>query len=137
MMSKVWSMEYRSPAVAGAQISVIGRMLRPAATMAVAVVLLLAALGIAQAQTPPPQPSTPPAGVSAEELDRLVKTLESEPERKKLVEQLKGLIAAQRGAPAEQPGLGEVVITALSDGVGRMTTTLTQIGEALVDVRRA
>ncbi len=129
-------MEYRSPAASDAQLSVIGTMLRTAVLAALAAVFLLAALGSAEAQTPAPQQPPPQAGVSVEELDRLVKTLESEPDRKKLVEQLKGLIAAQRGAPAEEPGLGEVVITALSDGVGRMTDTLTEIGAAVFSVRR-
>lgn len=129
-------MEYRSPAVADAQFSVMGTVLRTVVMAAVAAVFLLASLSIARAQTPAPQKPPPAAGVSVEELDRLVKTLESEPERKKLVEQLKGLIAAQRGAPAEEPGLGEVVITALSDGVGRMTDTLTEIGAAVFSVRR-
>jgi len=129
-------MEYRSPAPSDAQFSVIGTMLRTVVLAAVAAIFLLAALGSAQAQTPTPQQPPPQVGVSVEELDRLVKTLESEPDRKKLVEQLKGLIAAQRGAPAEEPGLGEVMITALSDGVGRMTDTLTEIGEALFNVRR-
>lgn len=129
-------MEYRSPAVAVAQFSVMTAMLRTVLLAAVAAVFLLAALGGARAQTPAPQQPPPPASVSVEELDRLVKTLESEPERKKLVEQLKGLIETQRGVPAEEPGLGEVVIKALSDGVGRMTDTLTEIGEALFNVRR-
>lgn len=129
-------MEYRPLAASDAQFFLMGTMRRKIVMATLVAVFLLAALGVAQAQTPAPQQLPPQHGVSVEELDRLVRTLESEPDRKKLVEQLKGLIAAQRGAPAEEPGLGEVVITALSNGVGRMTDTLAEIGEALFNVRR-
>ena len=44
-----------------------------------------------------------PAPVSADELERLVHSLQNETEREKLIEQLHGLIAAQRGAEKEKP----------------------------------
>ena len=44
-----------------------------------------------------------PAPVSADELERLVHSLQDETEREKLIEQLHGLIAAQRGAEKEKP----------------------------------
>ena len=44
-----------------------------------------------------------PAPVSADELERLVHSLQDDAERDKLVEQLRGLIAAQRGAEKEKP----------------------------------
>ena len=44
-----------------------------------------------------------PAPVSADELERLVHSLQNGTEREKLIEQLHGLIAAQRGAEKEKP----------------------------------
>jgi len=101
------------------------------------VAVLTLSLGPARAQTPAPAPQKSTANaVSVDELERLVKTLESEPDRAKLVEQLKGLIVAQRGQPEEPPGLGETVMSSLSSGVERMTQTLEDIWVAVFDVRR-
>ena len=55
----------------------------------------------AWADTAPP--AAQPAPVSVEELERLVDTLQDDAARAKLVAQLRALIAAQRGAAAEQP----------------------------------
>jgi small conductance mechanosensitive channel len=44
-----------------------------------------------------------PAPVSADELEQLVHSLQNETEREKLIEQLHGLMAAQRGAQKEKP----------------------------------
>ena len=44
-----------------------------------------------------------PAPVSSDELERLVHTLQDDAAREKLLEQLRGLIAAQRGAEKEKP----------------------------------
>ena len=51
------------------------------------------------------EPSTPaqPAPVSVDELERLVRTLQDDSARAKFVEQLRALIAAQRGAEEEKP----------------------------------
>ncbi|HUN47838.1 MAG TPA: mechanosensitive ion channel domain-containing protein [Stellaceae bacterium] len=59
----------------------------------------------AAAQGAPPPASPPPAGVSVDDLQRLVDTLENDQDREKLVQQLRTLIAAQRSAapPAEAP----------------------------------
>lgn len=103
--------------------------------LALAAGIFLLSTSLAQAQAPAPA-QAPPATVSVEELDRLVKTLESEPDRARLIEQLKGLIAAQRGQPAEEPGLGEMVMTTLSNSVARMAQTLEEIGAAVLDVKR-
>ncbi|MGE0151257.1 MAG: mechanosensitive ion channel family protein [Reyranellaceae bacterium] len=102
-------------------------------TLVLAACVLLTALPPAQAQTAAPAP-TPT--VSAEELERLVKTLESEADRKRLIEDLKGLIAVQRGKPAEEPGLGEALIATLSEGAASMSATLSEIGHALLDAGR-
>ncbi|MDF3074182.1 MAG: Mechanosensitive ion channel protein [Alphaproteobacteria bacterium] len=98
--------------------------------------LFLASVDAVQAQTPAPAPQSSPTAVSAEELERLVKTLESEADRKRLVEELKGLIAVQRGKPAEEPGLGQAVLATLSSSVERMAHTVQEIGGALLNVRR-
>src|SRR5262249_38732138 len=52
----------------------------------------LSAVGAAE-----PPPASQPAPVSADELERLVRTLQDESARAKLVDQLRALIAAQRG----------------------------------------
>jgi hypothetical protein len=48
-----------------------------------------------------------PASVSPDELERLVHTLQDDSARAKLVEQLRALIAAQRGAEKEKPAATE------------------------------
>ena len=55
---------------------------------------LLAAPGLRAAE---------PAPVSTDELQRLVDSLQDDAAREKLVEQLRGLIAAQRGVEKEKP----------------------------------
>src|SRR5688500_2453101 len=66
---------------------------------ALALVALLIAAP-AQAQQAPAAAPAAPAG-SAEELERLVQTLQDDATRARLVEQLKGLVAAQRGLEEE------------------------------------
>jgi small-conductance mechanosensitive channel len=101
-----------------------------------AAALLLVSVSVAQAQGPAPAPQASPPAVSADELERLVRTLESDVDRKRLIGELKGLIEVQRGKPAEEPGLGEAILTTLSSSVERMAHTVQEIGEALVNVRR-
>jgi small-conductance mechanosensitive channel len=64
--------------------------------------LLFAHAGAAQAQAPAPAAAPAPAPVSADELERLVGTLQDDQARAKLVEQLRGLVAAQRGVEQKQ-----------------------------------
>lgn len=127
-------MEYRLRAAAGAQFSVISKALRTG-LMLVLAGLFLACAPLARAQTPAPAAPTQ-SSVSTEELERLVKTLESETDRKRLVEELKALIAVERGKPTQEPGLGQVVLTTLSGSVERMSQTLQEIGGALLNVSR-
>src|ERR1700748_1074294 len=63
-------------------------------------ILLLVCLAI-----PLPQAAraVEPAPVSTDELERLVHSLQDDASRQKLVEQLRGLIAAQRGMEPEKP----------------------------------
>jgi small-conductance mechanosensitive channel len=58
----------------------------------------------ARAQTAaPPQASNPAAPVSVDELERLVGTLQDDTQRARLVDELRGLIAAQRNVEAPAP----------------------------------
>jgi moderate conductance mechanosensitive channel len=64
--------------------------------------LFVLLLWLVTALAPAVQAAEPPP-VSADELERLVHSLQDDAEREKLVEQLRGLIAAQRGAEKEKP----------------------------------
>lgn len=115
---------------------------RALAGVALALALLLGPLGLAPrvlAQAPPAgvapqsgQSGAPSAAVGVEELERLVRVLESEPDRAQLVRQLRALIAIQRGE-AKPPGLGTVVLDALSNGVAGLTETFGALIDALSD----
>jgi small-conductance mechanosensitive channel len=65
--------------------------------------LWLATVLSAGARAAEPPPAAQPAPVSVDELERLVHTLQDEAARTQLVEQLRALIAVQRGAAAEKP----------------------------------
>src|SRR5690348_9445051 len=87
-----------SPRSGGARAGVRGTFWR-------ACLLLLC---LAPALSPGVQAAEPPAAarpapVSADELERLVHTLQDDTARAKLVDELRGLIAAQRGAEKEKP----------------------------------
>src|SRR5690242_10041851 len=58
----------------------------------------------AQPVAAPSAPAAQPAPVSADELEHLVRTLQDENQRTKLVHELRGLIAAQRGIEVQNPG---------------------------------
>jgi moderate conductance mechanosensitive channel len=65
--------------------------------------LLLLCFAVVPARAAEPAHAAQPAPVSADELDRLVHTLQDDTARARLVEELRGLIAAQRGAEKEKP----------------------------------
>ena len=65
----------------------------------------LSTAGRAAERSPPAQP----APVSADELERLVRTLQDDSARAKLVEQLRALIAAQHAAEQEKPAATAVL----------------------------
>jgi small-conductance mechanosensitive channel len=78
---------------------------RVAARIAATLLLAIGLVGTAAAQgVTPPAVQGPPApaaaAVSAAELDRLVNTLQDDAQRARLVEELRALIAVQRGAEA-------------------------------------
>jgi len=73
--------------------------------------LLFALAGPVLAQSPPSAAASPvPAPVSADELERLIGTLQDDAARGKLVEQLRGLIAAQRGVEQKQAEEGPATL---------------------------
>src|ERR1700676_4332201 len=64
-----------------------------------AISVLAVPAGAQQAAAPP----TKPEAVSVDELQRLAESLESEPDRARLVQQLRALIAAERNGATAQP----------------------------------
>src|SRR5260370_18364428 len=68
-----------------------------------AVRCLLALLLWLLAALAPGAKAAEPAPVSADELEQLVHSLQNETKRQKMIDQLHGLIAAQRGAQKEKP----------------------------------
>ncbi len=98
-----WRGAWRCP---GARL-ISGAMIRSRIFGAGALVawLVLALAGPALAQSQPsaaPAPAPAAAPLSADELERLIGTLQDDAARGKLVEQLRGLIAAQRGVEQKQ-----------------------------------
>jgi moderate conductance mechanosensitive channel len=94
------------------------------------VLLLLLCVAIAlptKVRADTPAPATQPAPVTADELERLVDTLQDDTARAKLVAQLRALIAAQRGVVAEQPA-GPAFFAQLSQQIDAFT------GEVLAGV---
>jgi len=67
------------------------------------VLLCLALSPSPVARAAEPAPAAQPAPVSADELERLVHTLQDDAARARLVEELRALIAVQRGAEKEKP----------------------------------
>jgi small conductance mechanosensitive channel len=86
---------------------------------------LFLALSPCYAAVPPPA-APPPAGASAEDLQKLVGTLQDDQQRATLVKQLQALIAAQQGQePAAPPAPADLIDDA--------TNRLQQIGDDLAD----
>ncbi|MGB8840152.1 MAG: mechanosensitive ion channel domain-containing protein [Aliidongia sp.] len=79
-------------------------------------------IGPALAAQPPP----PPAAVSADELEKLVGTLQNDQQRQRLITDLQALIAAQHHE-------AEAVPAAPADLIDTATERLQQIGDDLVD----
>ncbi len=92
--------------------------------------------GAQQAATPPAKPEA----VSVDELQRLVDSLENEPDRERLVQQLRALIAAERsGAPApavvQQPQPSNFFDT-LSHELDAISGEILATASAIVDAPR-
>jgi small-conductance mechanosensitive channel len=82
-----------------------------------------------------PTPAAQPAPVTVDELERLVDTLQDDTARAKLVAQLRALIAAQRGAAAEQPA-GPAFFGQLSQQVDAFTGELLAGVAVIIDAPR-
>jgi small conductance mechanosensitive channel len=96
-------------------------------------ILLCFAFGPARAAEPGPVAQSPP--VSADELERLVHTLQDDAARAKLVEQLRTLIAAQRSAEKEKPPAA-ALFGALSQQVDALSGEIVAGSTMLVDAPR-
>ncbi len=82
-------------------------------------------------------PAVPPAPVSAAELERLVNTLQDDGQRARLIDELRGLIAVQRGAEAQAE---EAASTTLLGQISQRTEAISQevlaAAAVVVDVPR-
>ena len=102
---------------------------------------VLAASGGPSCAQSAPKPTAPapaaPAPVSADELQRLVDTLQDDKERTKLVEELQGLIVAQRGLEqkqqAEAPGTW---LNQLSAQIDSISSEIVAAAAVLLDAPR-
>src|SRR5215469_3522620 len=103
-----------------------------------AAVLLLANSDAGLCQTPPAATAAAPAPapIGADDLQSLIDTLQNQPERDKLVEQLRALIAAQRAAqPAAQAAEPPPTFLAmLSDQLRTISTDILTTATVAIDV---
>jgi small-conductance mechanosensitive channel len=111
---------------------------RATVALCAALALSIAALAVpAAAQTAAPAPGNPAsAPVSAEELQRLVDTLQDGDARATLVEQLKALIAAQHGQEPEDIGSPATLLGKLSAQIDAFTEEILATATALLDAPR-
>src|SRR4051812_16753287 len=94
--------------------------------------LLVAAPAVAQTPAAPP----PAAPVSAEELERLGGALQDDAQRARLVEQLRGLIAAQRGQETEEIADPATLVGQLSAKLDAITGDILVVASTVVDLPR-
>jgi small-conductance mechanosensitive channel len=85
---------------------------------------------------PAAAPAPAPAAVSPAELERLVGSLQDDAQRARLVEQLRGLIAAQRVAEPEAPGDPASVLGKLSVRLDAVTQEILGAANTVVDLPR-
>ncbi|HEV2546744.1 MAG TPA: mechanosensitive ion channel domain-containing protein [Stellaceae bacterium] len=94
----------------------------------------LGPLSLAEAQPQAPAAAQAPAPVSADELERLVNTLQDDEERGKLVEELRGLIAAQRGVEQkEETENPAAVLNVISAQIGAVSAEIVDAAAVVVD----
>src|SRR5438552_1233695 len=89
----------------------------------------------------PPSPARaaeppPPAPVSADELERLVDTLQNDAARAKLVEQLRALIAAQRGAAEKEKPAATALLGQLTQQIDALAGEILAGAAMVVDAPR-
>src|SRR5690349_18853024 len=89
------------------------------------------------AAAPAASATAPAPPVSAAELERLVGTLQDEGQRAKLVQQLRGLIAAERGLKAEEDKTNPAsLVESLSDRLDAISDELLAAAAVVVDAPR-
>src|SRR5262245_49487024 len=95
-----------------------------------ALLLTLVPLSVARAQ----EAAAPPE-VSSAEIDKLVQSLEDPDARAKLIAELKTLKAAQDKAEGvgEEPGLGAILLSTLSENIREVSESLTTITTAILN----
>src|SRR5215469_601225 len=95
---------------------------------------ILGGLPRAEAQPQAPANAQAPAPVSADELGRLVNTLQDDKERAKLVDELRGLIAAQRGLEQKQEAENPTaVLNVISAQIGAVSAEIVDAAAVVVD----
>src|SRR6266404_4415120 len=93
------------------------------------------AAALAQPATDAAQPASAP--VSADELQRLVNSLQDDAQRARLVEELRGLIAAQRGVEANQSEASpSSVLALLSQRIEAISDEVLAAAAVVVDIPR-
>jgi len=120
----------------------IGRPATPAQLLRLLflVIALAAAPVAAFAQSAPAAPAQgaapAPAPVTAEELDRLVSALQDDAQRARLVEQLRGLIAAQRGIEAKEETTPATLLSDISTRIDAISGEMVAAAAVIVDAPR-
>jgi moderate conductance mechanosensitive channel len=106
------------------------RLARALAAAGLAALLLIPAAAVAQTAETPAAPE-----VSSAEIEKLVQTLEDPEARAKLIAELKALKAAQDKAEGvtEEPGLGALMLSTLSDNIREASEGLTTVTTALLN----
>ncbi len=102
----------------------------------VAAALLSLATLPALAADAPPRPAAPPAGVSVEELQRLVDTLQNDKDRDRLVQQLRALIEAQRVAAPPEEEAPPTFVGRLSQELDAISGEILATAAVIIDAPR-
>jgi moderate conductance mechanosensitive channel len=110
--------------------------LRPGLCRGVALVLLalLVLAAPARAQTAAPPPAAPP--VSADELKRLVDTINDPAQRQRLVGQLQALIAVERGEQTPDEAAPATIFDQLSGEIDAITGEILAAAQVVLDAPR-
>jgi small conductance mechanosensitive channel len=102
------------------------------AVLTVAFALAFGSSAGAQTASPPATPAVAP--VSADELQRLVETLQDEGARARLVEQLRAMVAAQRGVEAQETPTAATWLEELSQRLNAVTGEILATAQVVIDV---
>jgi small-conductance mechanosensitive channel len=120
----------------GRTMSIATVVLRALSAFGLVVALSLPALAQSGPSTSPPPPAAAPAPVTAAELERLVGALQDDAQRARLVEQLRGLVAAQRGAEAPEEATPATLLGQLSARIDAISEEVVAAAAVVVDAPR-